>query len=182
MKRLKIGIIIMYVFFIFFLFDLAMTGKTLLSVQSIDSALDLLNHKHLFLVRFFGVVMDYAYSIPKLITEIIAIIPIGLTFFFVYLGLFVWPYVKGAYKYFYFIIPVVYCLLSVFIIFSLQSYNVNFVLTSVKIVGFITFLIAIALILTSLTISFLFGCEFIDVVRGDVIMKREKERTYDRKL
>lgn len=173
--------LLMYVFVAFWFYNFALTGSALIHVKGIGDALDLLKMDQLAIVRFFKVVIDYQHSIPKLILHLLRLIPVGsLLFVMLWLkeGL---PYMKKRYCSFFLLVPVLFVLISVVVALSLNGIDINVVLLSVNILGYITFILASAGLLGCVVLILLFMSHLIDVeVAFDY--NEVKERAYDRKL
>lgn len=163
MKSRKLIITLMYSFVGVLFFDLVLTGQALLNLKQISDVLDLLKMDHLALVRFFKVVMDYSYNIPRLIIELIKWIPISTVLLLVIFKVYTLPVVNKKYKIYFWVIPMIYLGLSLFIGVSLSSTNPAYVMQAVKIAGYITFGLASLGLLTSICIIFCFLSHLIDV-------------------
>ena len=178
MKSRRLLIVLTYLFIGACFFEFVMTSKVIMSVNSLDDALSVLGMKHLFIVRFFGVVMDYSYSIPKMIINLLRLVPVG-TFLFAFLMMVqVLPYLKHRYTAYILLLPIQFILILVVVGVSLQSMDVNGALQRVKILGNITFITSIIGMLTSLIIIICFGCDLIDV-ENSIAYNKQEENTYD---
>lgn len=163
MKSLRLMIVLMYVFVAYVFIDLLLTGRELINITQVGDALDLLKMERLFLVQFFKVIMDHAYSLPKLIFSLVQWIPKTVILLLVIFRYYVSGFIKRKYKFYFWIIPLTYLSLGIFISLSLQSNNPQLVIKSVNIAGYITFGLASMGILTTISIIFCFLGHLIDV-------------------
>lgn len=153
----------MYVFMGVLFFDIVLMGQALLRLNQIGDLLDLLKMDHLALVRFFKVVMDYSYSLPKLIIELVKWIPVMSVILLVVFKVYATPFVKRKFKLYFLLIPLVYLGLIVFIGLSLSSTNPGAVMKSVKVAGYLTFGLGSIGLIASICIILCFISHLIDV-------------------
>lgn len=178
MKTRRLLIILTYVFIGACFFEFVVTSRAIMNVESLDDALSLLGMNHLFIVRFFGVVMDYSNSIPKMILNLVRLVPVGTFLFLVLIAIKVLPYLKARYSSYMLLIPIQFLLIIAVVAFSLQSMDVKGSLERVKLLGNITFITSIIGMLTSLIIIICFGCDLIDV-EDTIAYNENEENTYD---
>lgn len=181
MKLQRKLILLFYIFVSFCFIEMVLTGRILLQVKDVGDILSLLEYDSLFIVRVFKLVFDYRYDYIKLIGHLIQLIPIGTGLFLILSATTILPRIKQRYKMYILLLPTLFIMITLAVVFSLQSVNVNAILSTVKLLGFITFISASVGLISTIVVFFCFMGHLIDVQETKDYTST-KETAYDRKL
>lgn len=166
-------ILCFYIFIFSCFFNLALTGKALLGVNTIEDALNLLKMDQLFVVRFIKIFIDYKHSLPKLVIQLLGLIPLGTLLFSGLMGVYVLPYIKRKYALYITLIPFIFVMILVVVGVSLNSIDVKAALTYVRMLSYITLILSIGGLLMSLMIFITYSGQWIDV-ESDIDYNKEE--------